>query len=434
MPKSFQIQIPHITRVEGHGNLVVRVTDGHVEKAEWQVVEAPRFFEAFVQGRRWDEIQAVVSRICGICSISHSLVSIQAIENALHVQVSPEVQKLRSLTHASEILQSHILHIGYLVAPDLFKAPSVIPLVENQREVVQKIIELHRIANQWSDLLAGRTTHPITLIPGGFTRTPSLKEFENLQHDLSTATKLTNQIASVILSVAHQIPHFERETEYIALQQPGQYSFESGQIASSDLPELTPVENFESVTNEYVTNQSTAKWARWHRGAYAVGALARYNLNHKFLRPAAAQLAHQLGIKSKCINPYANSLIQLVECVQILGDAQELIDFFLENPHPLNRESITPRAGEGVAAIEAPRGILFHRYQLNDQGICRSANLCIPTNQNHGNLQKDIETLLPQILHDDQESIRQLLEMLVRSYDPCISCSTHFLNIKFIDS
>ncbi len=270
MPKNVKIDVHHVTRIEGHGNIVVRASDGKVEKAEWQGPEAPRFFEAFVRGRRWDEVQGVVSRICGICSISHSLVAIKAVENAFQIQLTPELTQLRTLTHYSETLQSHVLHVGYLVAPDLFNVKSVVPLVETHLPVVKKIVALHRAANEWSDLLAGRTTHPLTLVPGGFTRIPTERQFRDLYKRLSDLVPLAQEVAEVVLSAADKLPGFTRDTEYVALKKPGMYSLYEGEIATTDLKELTPVNQFEKVVNEYVSPQSTAKWSRWHRDAYAV--------------------------------------------------------------------------------------------------------------------------------------------------------------------
>ncbi len=181
MSKTIDINVKHVTRIEGHGNIVVKATDGTIEKIEWQVPEAPRFFEAMMRGLSWQEIQTVVSRVCGICSISHSLAAIKGVEAAMGIQVSEQTDKLRLLTHYSEYMQSHVLHIGYLVAPDLLGAKSVVPLVETHFDVVKTVIKLHRLANNWSDLMAGRTTHPVTLKPGGFSKLPTARELQELR-------------------------------------------------------------------------------------------------------------------------------------------------------------------------------------------------------------------------------------------------------------
>lgn len=420
-----KIEVHHVTRIEGHGNIVINIKDGTVEQVEWQVPEAPRFFEAMVKGRNWQDIQSIVTRICGICSISHSLACIKGIEAAMGITVSEQTEKLRLLAHYSEQFQSHVLHVGYLVAPDLLGAKSVVPLAESHYDVVKLVIKLHRIANAWSDLLAGRTTHPVTFKPGGFSKLPSEKELRELRETLAGIVPDLKALAGVVLSLADKLPQFERDTEYIALVQPGTYSFYQGEIGSTDLNSTTPIDRFEYVVNEYVPQVSTAKWARWHRDSYAVGALARFNLNSKYLSPLAQEIARSFGLKAKCTNPYFNSIAQLVECAQLMEASLALLEELLSAGLKQERPEGRPQAGEGVGCVEAPRGILFHRYAFDQQGNCLSANLVIPTNQNHGNIQKDFEALVPQIFDRSEEEIRLLLEMLVRAYDPCVSCSTH---------
>ncbi|HEX3031825.1 MAG TPA: Ni/Fe hydrogenase subunit alpha [Bacillota bacterium] len=432
MSKKIDINVKHVTRIEGHGNIVVKASDGTIEKVEWQVPEAPRFFEAMMRGLSWQDIQTVVSRVCGICSISHSLAAVKGIEAAMGLEVSEQTEKLRLLTHYSEYLQSHVLHIGYLVAPDLLGAKSVVPLVETHFDVVKTVIKLHRIANNWSDLMVGRTTHPVTIKPGGFSKLPTATELKELRNILTSIIPDIKGVAGVVLSLADKIPAFERETEYISLVNPGSYTFYAGEIGSSDTSETVSVQQFESVVNEYVSPQSTAKWTRWHRDAYAVGALARYNHNSRYLLPMAAETAKTFGLGERCINPYMNTIAQLVEVVQIVEQSLSLIDELLTAGIKAESPAQKPNAGTGAGCVEAPRGILFHRYSFDDKGICTGANICIPTNQNHANIQKDFEALVPQILDKSQDEIRLLLEMLVRAYDPCVSCSTHYLDVKFI--
>ncbi|MFH1477631.1 MAG: Ni/Fe hydrogenase subunit alpha [Verrucomicrobiota bacterium] len=432
MPKTLSIQVHHVTRVEGHGNILLNLKDGVIEKIEWQVPEAPRFFEAMVRGKSWQDIQTIVSRICGICSVSHSLAAIKAVEDAMGIVVSRQTDLLRILTEYMETIESHVLHVGYLVAPDLLGQKSVVPLAASHPDLVKTIIALHRLGNDGMELLAGRRTHPVTLKPGGFTRLPTEAELRAFQAELKAAVPRLKQVAEAVLALAGKLPDFKRATEYIALVEPGVYTFYHGSIGSTDTRETTPIRQFESVANEYVSPQSTAKWTKWHRDSYAVGALARFNLNAAFLRPLAQKTADSFGMKPGICNPYFNSVAQIVETVQAVEHSLELIDDLLSagiKPEPIVAK---PKAGEGVGAVEAPRGILFHRYVFDDKGICQKANICIPTNQNHANIQKDFEALVPQIMDRPPEEIRLLLEMLVRSYDPCISCSTHCLNVEFV--
>ena len=432
MAKTVNISVNHVTRVEGHGNIRLRASDGKIEHVEWQVPEAPRFFEAMVRGRSFEDIQTIVSRICGICSVTHSMAAIKGIEDAMGIKVSEQTDKLRILCHYGEQMESHILHVGYLVAPDLLGQNSVIPLVESHPHVVKTVIRLHRLGNTWMEIIGGRMTHPITLKPGGFTVIPSEEKLLELKKAIEDAIPDVKILIEVVLSLADKFPAFDRDTEYIALKHPDYYTFYHGDIASTDTDEQVPVQEFERVVNEYVLPQSTAKWCKWHRDSYAVGALARFNLNAEQLLPMAAETAKQFGLKKGACNPYLNNVAQVVECVQVAEHGLQLIDELLTNglkPEPVKVE---PRAGEGVGCVEAPRGILFHRYAFDEKGLCTKANICIPTGQNHANIQKDFEAFAPQIIDRDQDEIRLLLEMLVRSYDPCISCSTHFLNVEFV--
>lgn len=432
--RTVNINVHHITRVEGHGNIVVNATNGKIEKLQWQVPEAPRFFEAMVRGRSYEDIQIIVSRICGICSISHSLVATKAVENATGIQVSEQTDKVRLLMHYSEQLQSHVLHVGYLAAPDFFGVPSVVPLVGMAPDAVKTIIGLHRLANEWSDLVAGRTTHPVTLRPGGMTKIPTEKQLRELQDQLQKSLPNLKVVAEVVLSVAGNIPQFERPTEYISLKQtnPPTYTFYHGDIASTDDKSTVAVNDWKTVANEYVNDQSTAKWTKWHRDSYAVGALARFNNNAELLSPTAQAVAKMFALTKGCCNPYMNTVAQLVEAVHVVEKAVELIDELLTKGLKPEAVAVSPKAGKASAAVEAPRGILFHEYEFDRNGNCMGADICIPTNQNHANIQKDFEKLVPEILDEPEDKIRLKLEMLVRSYDPCVSCSTHMLDVRFV--
>jgi coenzyme F420-reducing hydrogenase alpha subunit len=431
MSKDLNINVKHITRVEGHGNIVVNAKDGKIEKVEWQVPEAPRFFEAMIRGRNYQDIQSITSRICGICSISHSLVAIKAVENAVGIEVSEQTDLLRRLLHYSEQLQSHVLHVGYLIAPDLFGVKSVVPLVPMATDAVLTIIKAHRVANGWSELLGGRVTHPLTITPGGFTALPTEDQLRQLQETLKASMAIITTIADVVYSVADKVPAFENPTEYVSLREPEGYTFYDGQIVSTD-GHTAEIADWESVANEYVVPQSTAKWAKWHRDTYACGALARFNNNYDRINDATKALADKFGLKQGCCNPYMNSIAQLVECVEVAVGSLQIIDTLLTKGIKNEKINISPKAGEGSAAIEAPRGILFHKYAFDKDLNCTGGNLCIPTGQNHANIQSDFEKLVPEIIDEGEDAVRQKMEMLVRAYDPCVSCSTHMLNVEFV--
>jgi coenzyme F420-reducing hydrogenase alpha subunit len=431
MSQEINVDIQHVTRVEGHGNIVVNSKNGAIEKIEWQISEAPRFFEAFVRGKEYSMLPHIVSRICGICSIGHTLASLKAVEAALKVEISEQTALLRRLALHGENMQSHILHVGYLVAPDLFKAPSVFPLLKTHKDAVLKIVKLHRLANMMSDLICGRTIHPIGLIVGGFTRIPIKNELLDLKAQLINAIPTVKEVADLVKANAEALPSFTRETEYVGLTTDQEYALYDGFIGSTDTGRHQ-VDDYLSITNEFVVPYSTAKHTKHTRESYMVGALARFNLNYDQLSPISKEVAETFNLKPINYNPFMNNVAQLIEYAHSVEDSIGLIDIILKNRKNEKPPEINVKAGRGIGAVEVPRGILFHDYTLNNDGVCVKANCIIPTNQNHGNIQKDMEKIVPTLLDKTQNEIELTLEMLVRAYDPCISCSTHYLNVKFI--
>ncbi|MGC1121476.1 MAG: Ni/Fe hydrogenase subunit alpha [Candidatus Methanofastidiosia archaeon] len=425
------IKVDHLTRVEGHGNIILNVKEGTIEKVQWQVSEAPRMFESFVRGRHYHQLSHVMSRICGICSIGHALCSLKATEAAMGVTVTEQTLLLRKIALHAENMQSHILHVGYLVAPDLFRKESVFPLLDTHSDAVLKIIRMHRLANEMSDLLCGRTTHPITLMVGGFTRVPPENELTTLREELVNILPVCQEVNQLVLDNVHMLPRFTRETEYVGLTSDTDYALYDGVIGSTDTG-THPVPDYESIANEYLVPYSTAKFARHARESYMVGALARFNLNSTQLSSGAKAWAKKFGLKAVNYNPFMNNVAQLVEYYHCVEDSVALIDTLLERGIREDDNVAYPvRAGRGVGAVEVPRGILFHDYTYNDQGFCTKANCVIPTNQNHKNINLDLEAFAPTLLDKPEKEIELNLEMLVRAYDPCISCSTHHLTVDF---
>ncbi len=427
-----RIDVHHVTRVEGHGDIVVDARDGQLLDISWQVPEAPRFFEAMVVGRPWQDLQTIVSRICGICSVSHSMACVKGLEAALGIEPSAQALALRRLAHAAELVSSHVLHIGYLAAPDLLGAPSVLPLIKSHMAVVENVVALHAMANRWAETLVGRTTHPLGIQPGRMTFLPALDDLRSVHAALVAARPRLDDLGAVLAELAPHLPDFERETEYVALVDDDGYALYDGLIASTDTQERVAPERFERVANEWTPARSTAKWARWHRESYTVGALARYHLSGARLRPRARRAAEALGVDRHRHNPYYNTLVQLVECVHVVEESIDGLDALLERGLAREEAAAPTRAGEGVGAVEAPRGALFQRYALDGEGRCVRANLTVPTGQNHANIQADMEALVPRILERGEDEVRLWLEMLVRAYDPCVSCSTHFLDVRFV--
>jgi sulfhydrogenase subunit alpha len=433
--KNFDVEVHHVTRVEGHGNIYVNVRNGTLDRCEWNISEAPRFFEAMVLGRQWNELQHITSRICGICSIGHTLASLKATEAAMGITISEQDLKLRKLALHAENMQSHILHVGFLVLPDLMGVGSVIPLASSNPEEVKIVLRLHRLANEMSSLVCGRTTHPQRLIPGGFSKIPSMKELSGLRDRLKASVPDLQAVAKLLQTLAPKIPDFVRETEFISLTSPNEYALYDGKIGSTDT-DSAPAREYLSYTNEYIVPQSTAKWAKHNRESYMVGALARLNINYDKLSPLSKQVAEMFNLKPVCHNPFMNSIAQLVEVVHSVEDSIKLINELevagLKTQPDYNLPKIKVKAGQGVGGVEVPRGILFHDYTYNENGVCTKANCVIPTNQNHGNIQLDLKALVPKIMDKTPKEIELTLEMLVRAYDPCISCSTHAVKVHFV--
>ncbi len=428
MAKNIKVDVHHITRVEGHGNIVVDVRNGELKQCELQIVETPRFFEAMLRGRPYLESSHITSRICGICAVGHATASLRATEKALGITLSDQTVLLRRLNFHGEIMDSHILHTYMLVAPDFLGVGSVIPLARSAPDVVLRALRMKKLAGDLCKTLCGRHTHPIALTVGGFTHFPSNDELIALRERLEAMRDDVD--ATVELFQKLEMPAFERDTEYIALHKDDEYCFIDGVIASTD-GGTWPVEKYRSVTNEDIVPHSSAKHCRNQRDAYMVGALARFNVNYNQLHSKAKAAAIALGIKPKCTNPYMNSVAQIVEIVHCVEDAIILLDKVLakgvtwEDPAPPARLS-----GEGVGACDVPRGTLFHNYVIED-GRVVEANCIIPTGQNLANVEADMRALVPTILDQTQEQITQALEMLVRAYDPCISCSSHMLDVRF---
>lgn len=429
---NLDINIHHITRVEGHGDIVVNIKNGKIEKCQWEVVEAPRFFEAMVRGRTWKELHHITSRICGICSIGHTLASLRATENAMGIKISDQDLILRKLALHAENLQSHILHVGYLVLPDLMGVGSVVPLASSHPEEVKTVIRLHKLANQMSDLICGRTTHPQSLIPGGFGKIPTKDQLLSLKRDLENSWSDVTIVANLVSALAQKLPNFIRETEFIALTSNDEFALYGGNIASTDAPTIEE-SRYREYTNEYIVPQSTAKYTRNKRVSYMVGALARVNINFDKLSKKAKDVAAMFNFKPVCHNPYMNSVAQIIEIVHSIDDSIRLIDEVTTDGYKYYRPEVKPRAGQGTSGVEVPRGVLFHDYTYDKDGVCLEANCIIPTNQNHANIQYDMEALVPTMLDKPKKEIELALEMLVRAYDPCISCSTHYVNVEFVE-
>ena len=439
MSKNIKVNVEYLTRVEGHGNIVVNVKNGKLEECRLDIVESPRFFEGMLRGRSIFEAQHITSRICGICACGHSLASIQAAEDALGFVPSEQTIELRKFLLHMENLDSHILHIYLLVAPDLLGVKSFVPLIETHNTVVRRALRMKKECNDVCDILVGRHVHPISCIVGGFTKLPREKDLDRILNILIGMRP--DMEATLELVKTFKFPQFNRETEYVGLvNDNGQYPMLSGDLGSTDGLRMVK-KDYRKLTNEFVVSHSSAKHTKATRQSYAVGALARFNLNQHKLHPKAKEVAKVLGMKPIVTNPYLNTVAQLIECVHSLEDAIEILQGLKDKGVDCSQEivvglnelgNIPVKAGSGIGAIEVPRGILFHEYEIDHKGKIINANCVIPTGQNLNNIEHDMAALVPQILDKSQEEIILLMEMLVRAYDPCISCSAHFLNVKFV--
>ena len=426
--RNLDIREKHVTRLEGHGNIVVEVRDGRLEAARFDIVESPRFFEVMLQGRMFHEASGITSRICGICAVAHTLTSLRATEDAFRLAPSEQTVLLRKLILHGETLQSHILHIYFLVAPDLFGVPSVIPLAGTHGEVVVRALRMKKLANDLCAVIGGRHVHPVSLAVNAFTKLPDAQALRDIRARLIEAR--ADMAATVELFKGLKFPDFTRETEYISLKNDSEYAFYSGNLVSSDGKTVT-CRDYKNLIKETVIPTSSAKHVSATRESFMVGALARFNNNHAMLRPEAQKAAAELGLIAPNHNPFMINVAQVVESAHCLEDSISLIEEILRRGLKDETHSVTPVEGRGVGVVEAPRGALFHDYTYDAKGRMTGANCIIPTGQNLANIEDDMRKAVPEILEMSDKDIAQRLKMLVRAYDPCISCSTHSIEVKF---
>ena len=418
------IDVHHLTRVEGHGDIHIKIQEGKLVEATWAVVETPRFFEMMVRGMSAERVPFLTSRICGICSISHALASIRALERAMEITVPSSAEKLRLLAMHGETLQSHALHLFFLAIPDFVNTPSVLPLIKSHPDIVQSGLRLKEAGNAISALTTGRFTHPVSLVLGGVSKAPEKRELASLRLQLEKV--IPDLDASRDFCATLSIPDFVRETEFVSLYNGSTYPFIGGDLLSTD--GVRKEENdYLAMTNEYVEDYSTSKLTKLSRDSFAAGALARFNNNHSFLHPKARETASAFSLEPVNHNPFMNNVAQLVECYHIVHDAISMIDTLLNDPLQELKTPWKPRAGRATGAVEAPRGILYHNMETDEKGKVVRGDCIIPTTQNNANIHLDLKALAKKTLEEGKtdKEIQQLCEMVVRSYDPCISCSVH---------
>jgi len=418
------IKINHLTRVEGHGDISIRIENGKLIECVWKVVETPRFFEVMFKGLSIEMAPLLAARICGICSISHSIASARAIERALKIEIPKAAQKVRLLAKHAETLQSHILHLFFLSGPDFFNQPSVIPIMQTNPRVIKTAAILKGFANRASDLFAGRSTHPMVIKIGGLTQVPRKKQLRDLAKELDAAMPSLQDALDIFKSF--KMPDFARETEFVSLKGDKEYPFIGGSLVSSD-GVCKKEDEYRSMTNEYIVDFSTSKFTRLSRESFAVGALARFNNNYDLLHPVAKEAAGLLDLKPGEHNPFFHNPAQLVECVHVMHELKRLVAELIDSDISEFASPYTAMECEGSGAVEAPRGILYHYYRIDKKGKIEKADCVIPTSQNHANIYHDLQSLVEKSITQGkgEEEIGRLAQMLVRAYDPCISCSVH---------
>jgi sulfhydrogenase subunit alpha len=424
MKRDYEIDIHHLTRVEGHANIRITVRDGQLHEARWAVIETPRFFEMMVKGMSAERVPFLTSRICGICSISHALASIRALERAMQIKPPAVAEKTRLLAMHGETLQSHALHLFFLAAPDFAGTTSALPLMELHSDVFRAGLQLKELGNEISTVTAGRCTHPVSLVVGGISKVPDKKRLILLQKMIEERKPLLETACSFFKRLV--IPDFSRKTEFISLSGSSGYPSIGGNLVSSD-GVVMDENDYLLMTNEYTEDFSTSKFTRLSRSSSAAGALARFNNNSTLLHPKAREVAASFGLRPVSHNPFMNNIAQLVECVHILDDAGLLIAELLEMDMTEIKANWSPRAGSATGAVEAPRGILYHHLETDAEGKVVKADCIIPTTQNNANIHLDLKAITEWALREgkNDREIEKLCEMLVRSYDPCISCSVH---------
>lgn len=421
------IKVEALTRVEGEGGLDVTLTGDVVEDVKLSIYEPPRFFEGFLRGRPIEEMPDITARICGICPVAYQMSAVHALEQSQGITITPEIRRMRRLLYCGEWIESHGLHMHLLHAPDFFGVSSGIELAKLFPDEVHRGLRLKKHGNELLEALGGRAIHPINVCVGGFYRAPKKEELQRLIPDfewgLQAAIDATRWVAGL------DFPDFECDYEMIALRNGCEYPMNEGDIAST-AGQTIPVRDYEKHFAEHHVAHSTALQSRRtiDQSSYHVGPLARINLNRDLLSDSARCLADDIGFATPCNNPFKAIIARGLEVVHAYEEALSILRDY--RPFAPARIDYEHRTGSGCAATEAPRGLIYHRYEADAAGKVTFANIIPPTSQNQLQIEHDLRKWLPRILSDDDRKTAFDCERLIRSYDPCISCSTHFLKLQ----
>ena len=421
------IRVGYVARVEGEGSVTLRLRDGVPIEARLQLFEPPRFFEALLRERRFEEAPDITSRVCGICPVAYLLTACRAMEAATGIEVTGTLRELRRLAYAGEWIASHALHVFLLHVPDFLGYPDLMSMAKKHPAEVRRGLEIKQAGNALLELLGGREIHPINVRVGGFYRAPERRALQSLLPRLRRAYDATAE--SLLWAASFEFPSFERDWELVALRHPTEYAVLDGRIVSSGGLDIDAAEYESQFVEEQVPYSNALQSRRVGAGAYLCGPLARFGLNFDRLSPELQRLSRQAGLEPPCRNPFRSILVRLVELAHAFEQAIAIIERY--EPPPSPGEWPKPRAGTGLAATEAPRGFLFHRYVVDDEGLIVAANIVPPTSQNQRSMEADLLAIASSLASLSSAEAREQAERIVRNHDPCISCASHFLEVRW---
>ncbi|MDH4344763.1 MAG: Ni/Fe hydrogenase subunit alpha [Thermoleophilia bacterium] len=419
------IKTDYLARVEGEGAMLVKIRDGHVEDVKLKIYEPPRFFEAFLRGRAFTEAPDITARICGICPVAYQMSAVQAMEQICGVEVGGQLRALRRLLYCGEWIESHALHVFMLHLPDFLGYESAIHMAREHGDLVQRALELKRTGNEVMTVVGGREVHPVNVRVGGFYRAPRRRELETLVERLKGARELA--LEAVRFTSGLDFPDYGQDYELVALSEPGEYPIERGRIVSNRGLDIAVSEYDRHFVEEHVPWSNALHSRLSERGSYLCGPLARFALNAERLSPLAREAATEAGLDASERNPFRSIVVRSVELVYAADEALRLIAAYEEPDAPA--VELEPRPGVGYGCTEAPRGILYHRYELDGEGTILDANIVPPTSQNQRAIEEDLRGVVERSLDVPDDELTLLCEQTIRNYDPCISCATHFLKL-----
>lgn len=426
MPQSKSIKVGYLARVEGEASLMIDVEQDRVQKVQLQIFEPPRFFEAFLRGRDFSEAPDITARICGICPVAYQMSAVHAMERAFGVTVDGQLRALRRLLYCGEWIESHCLHMFLLHAPDFLGFPSAIEMARNHREVVELGLRVKKAGNDIVTLLGGREIHPINVRVGGFYRCPSKAELQQLVPALERSRE--EMVEAVKWTAGLNFQDFEQDYTFVSLRHPDEYPFNEGRIVSNRGLDIDSSEYEQHFTEQHADYTNALHGLMRDGSTYLVGPLARFNNCFEQLPDSVKELAESVGVMPPVLNPFKSIVVRGLEVLFAVEEALRIISEY-EQPEE-SSVSFEPRASEGWSVTEAPRGSLYHRYRLAADGKIEEAQIVPPTSQNQKRIETDLEAFLPDRLEYEDEQLTWECEQLVRSYDPCISCATHFLDVK----